>query len=101
MPDIEPERSRLIARVLEGKGVSSPAERRAAFDNTGPESASTALVRKIAKNARAVTESDVAAVRNSGVGEDRIFEIVICAALGEATRQYEAAMAAFERIGTA
>jgi hypothetical protein len=32
----------------------------------------------------------------SGVSEDQIFEIAVCAAIGQATRQYDAALAALE-----
>jgi AhpD family alkylhydroperoxidase len=34
----------------------------------------------------------------SGLSEDQIFEIVVCAAVGQATRQYDAALAALERF---
>jgi hypothetical protein len=32
----------------------------------------------------------------SGLSEDQIFEIVVCAAVGQATRQYDTAFAALE-----
>ena len=41
-----------------------------------------------------VTDDDIAAARASGLSEDQVFEIVVCAAVGQATRQYDAAMAA-------
>jgi hypothetical protein len=33
-------------------------------------------------------------VRTSGLSEDQIFEIVVCAAIGHAARQYDTALAA-------
>ena len=41
-----------------------------------------------------VTDEDVAAVQASGLSEDQIFEIVVCAAIGQASRQYTNALAA-------
>jgi len=35
-------------------------------------------------------------VRESGLTEDQIFEVVVCAAVGLATHQYEAAIAALD-----
>jgi hypothetical protein len=98
MPDITLERSRLLTRVLEGAGKASPIERRAAFDNAGLSPPLAGLVRKVAGKASAVTDADVAAVKAVGLSEDQIFEIVICAALGQASRQYDAAVAALDRV---
>jgi hypothetical protein len=36
------------------------------------------------------------AVRAAGLSEDQIFEIALCAAIGQATRQYESALAALD-----
>ena len=47
------------------------------------------------------TDADVAAAKTAGSSEDEIFELVICAAVGRSTRQYEAALAALaDAIGT-
>jgi hypothetical protein len=32
----------------------------------------------------------------SGLSEDQVFEIVVCSAIGQATRQYDGALAALE-----
>jgi hypothetical protein len=94
MSDIGPARAALTARILVGDGMASHALRRAAFDNAGlPEPLST-LIDKVAKDAYKVTDEDIAAVAASGVTEDQIFELVVCAAIGQATRQYEAPIAA-------
>lgn len=87
-----------ITRVLEGDGKASNAQRRAAFDNARLSEPLSTLVNKVAKYAYRVTDGDIAAVRASGLSEDEIFEIIICAAVGEATRQYETALAALDAV---
>ena len=56
------------------------------------------LIDKVAKHAYKVTDEDIAGVRASGLSEDQIFEIVVCAAIGQATRQYDTALAALEAV---
>ena len=85
----------LLARILEGDGRAPLAQRRAAFDNGLSEPLST-LIDKVAKHAYKVTDEDIAAASRSGLTEDQIFEIVVCAAIGQATRQYDTAVAALE-----
>jgi hypothetical protein len=94
MSDITHARKALVTRILEGDGMTSHHQRRAAFANAGlPEPLST-LINKVATRAYSVTDGDIAAVKASGLTEDQIFEIVVCAAIGQATRQYEAGLAA-------
>jgi hypothetical protein len=96
MSDITRTRKALVARILEGEGKASRAQRRAAFDNTGLAAPLNTLIDKVAKRAYTVTDEDIAAATASGLSEDQIFEIVVCAAIGEATRQYDAAVAALQ-----
>jgi len=96
MPDIGQARKALTKRILEGAGKASLSERRAAFDNSGLAESPGALVDKVARHPYSVTDEDIAAARDSGLSEDQIFEIVVCAAIGEATRQYDTALAALE-----
>ena len=96
MSDITKGRRALLARILEGDGRVSLAQRRAAFDNSGLSLPLSALIDKVAKHAYQVTDENVAEARESGLSEDQIFEIVVCAAVGQATRQYDAAVAALE-----
>jgi len=84
----------LATRVLEGDGRASRAERRAAFDNTTLTEPLHGLISKVAKHPTQITDDDVAAVKASGLSEDQIFELVVCAAVGQATRQYQNALAA-------
>jgi hypothetical protein len=94
MSNIGPAHKTLVSRILDGEGAASRAQRRAAFDNIDVVEPLGTLVQKIVKNAYKVTDDDFAAARGSGLNEDQIFEIVVCAAIGQATRQYEAALSA-------
>src|SRR4029077_20032118 len=96
MTDIEKARKAVIARILEGDGRASRAQRRAAFDAAPLSEPLATLIGKLTRGAHEVTDQDVAAARASGLSEDEIFEIVVCAAVGQATRQYDAAIAALE-----
>lgn len=96
MSDIEQSRKALLRRVLDGDGRASSLERRSAFDNSGLVDPLCELVDKVASNARSVGEEDFRRARQSGLSEDQIFELVVCAAIGQATRQYDAARAALE-----
>jgi hypothetical protein len=96
MSDIRQARKALASRILEGEGKASPSERRAAFHHSGLAEPLSTLVDKVARHADAVTDEDIAAAKASGLSEDQVFEIVVCAAMGQATRQYDAALAALE-----
>jgi len=52
------------------------------------------LIGKVAARPTQVTEADFAAARASGFSEDQLFELVICAAVGQSARLYEAGLAA-------
>jgi hypothetical protein len=86
----------VVTRVLEGDGRASRATRRAAFENVVPDEPLRTLIDKVARQPTRVTDEDIAAVVASGISEDQIFELVVCAAIGAATRQYEAALHALE-----
>lgn len=96
MSDIRQARRVLVARILEGDGKAPHSLRRAAFDNVGLAEPLATLIDKVARQAYRVTDNDIAAARASGLGEDQIFEIVVCAAIGQATRQCDTALAALE-----
>lgn len=89
-------RKALIARILKGAGHASPAQRRAAFDNAGLDPPLSTLIEKVAKNAHTVTDEDINAAKAFGLSEDQIFEIGVCAAVGQAVRQHDNALAALE-----
>lgn len=94
MSDVTSLHSSLVARVLQGEGRASPEIRRAAFDNEGLDEPISHFVEKVAHSARTVTDADISTLRETGLSEDQIYEIVVCAAIGQATRQYQNALAA-------
>jgi len=96
MANIEKARKALLRRILEGDGKTSTLERRSAFSNGDLSEPLRQLVDKVAVDTRAVGDDDFNQARQLGFSEDQIFEIVVCAAIGQATRQYDAAKAALE-----
>jgi hypothetical protein len=94
MSDFTKARKTVVARILDGDGRASHGQRRAAFDNAGLAEPLSTLVEKIAKHAYKVADEDIAAARTAGLSEDQIFELAVCAAIGQATRQYDTALAA-------
>ena len=96
MSDIRQARKVLAARILEGDGRALHADRRAAFDNAGLAEPLSSLIDKVTRRAHKVTDADIAAARASGLSEDEVFEIVVCGAIGQATRQYDGALAALD-----
>jgi alkylhydroperoxidase family enzyme len=90
----------MVTRILEGEGHASHAQRRAAFTNAGLTAPLRALVDKVAMQPARITDDDIAAVNASGLSEDQIFELVVCAAVGQATRQYETALDALAAAAT-
>src|SRR6185437_9030749 len=96
MSDIGEARKTLVKRILEGDGIASSSDRRAAFNNSASTGPLAALVDKVARHANRITDQDISAARESGISEDQIFEIVVCAAVGQANRQFNAALAALD-----
>jgi hypothetical protein len=94
MSDITQLHRALIARVLDGDATAPTELRRAAFEDADLDEPMRTLIDKVAHHAYRVSDEDIAAVRAAGLGEDQIFEIVVCAAIGQASRQYQTAMAA-------
>jgi len=86
----------LVDRILHGVG-DAPADQRArAFADGDLPLPVRALVDKVATRSAQVTDADFAAAQAAGFTDDQLFELVICAAVGESTRQYEAGLAALE-----
>jgi hypothetical protein len=96
MSNIKEARTELTRRILAGAGKSSTSERQAAFNNCGLGQPLGALTDKIALHASTVNDEDISALITKGVSEDQVFEIAVCAAVGQATRQYETALAALQ-----
>jgi len=89
-------RETVVQRAVHGPGLATSAARRAAFANLGVDAPARALVDKVMQRAWTVTDADVAATKAAGVSEDEIFELTVCAALGQATRQLQAALAVLD-----
>ncbi|MEV4622336.1 hypothetical protein AB0J74_26930 [Asanoa sp. NPDC049573] len=81
----------LVDSVLTGAGRATAEQRARAFANEGLPPPLDALIGTVVTRP---AEVDFAAATAAGVSEDEIFELVVCAAVGEATRQYEAGLAA-------
>ncbi|MFC5863956.1 hypothetical protein ACFPT7_16750 [Acidicapsa dinghuensis] len=98
MSNITEARKALVARILEGAGQASRADRQAAFHLSSTAGPPAALAEKVAHDPAGISDEDIAVVRASGISEDQVFEIVVCAAIGQASRQYDAALAALETV---
>lgn len=96
MTDILEARRRLAARIVDGDGRAPRSQRKGAFENFGLEGPLAAFADKVATRARDVTDADFDGLRAAGLSEDQIFEIAICSAVGQATRQYQRALRALE-----
>ena len=88
--------ARLTARqrILEGDGEATRDQRKAAFANEGVPEVARVLLDKVTQRAAQIGDEDIAAAKAGGLTEDQIFELVVAAAMGVSTRQYEGALAA-------
>lgn len=84
----------LIDRILKGEGYSTQQDRQAAFANENVQPPLDLLVDKVAHQAFKISDKDIDMARQSGVSEDQLFELIICAAVGQASRQYESGLTA-------
>ncbi|WP_330230550.1 hypothetical protein OHA40_32105 [Nocardia sp. NBC_00508] len=84
----------LVDRVLNGKGRASPDQRARAFRNADVPPPLHALIDKVATRPTRVTDADFAAAKAAGFSEDQLFELVVCAAVGQSARRYEAGLSA-------
>ena len=88
-------RDEVLHRVLDGPGESDPVVRRAAAENSGVPSELQTLVDKIHRHAYKVTDDDVASLQ-AKYGDDKMFEIIVSAALGASRQRLMAGLAALE-----
>lgn len=93
MTDIRQLHSALVARLLGDRGEAPRNLRRSAFNGGASSEPLRTLVEKVAYHSDQVTDEDVAAARAAGLTEDQIFEVMVCAAVGQADRQYTSALA--------
>jgi alkylhydroperoxidase/carboxymuconolactone decarboxylase family protein YurZ len=84
----------LEQHILNGPATAPLETRRNAFDNSDLHEPLAVLVDKVARRSFQVTDADFEAAAAAGFTEDQLFEVVICAAVGAASRQYQAGLAA-------
>ena len=89
-------RETAVARAVRGPARTSIEARIAAFANADVDPRARSLVDNVARHAWRVTDEDVAAAKAAGLSEDEIFELVVCAALGQSSRQLTSALAALD-----
>ena len=86
-------RDRVLDRVLLGAGDVETAVREAAASGAGVPSDLQPLIEKIHRHAYKVTDEDIAAAQQK-YGDDKMFEIVVSAALGAANQRLQAGLRA-------
>jgi hypothetical protein len=82
--------------ILTRDGATDRATRRRAYEGEGTPGAVAEYVATVQRNAYRVDDDMVKAVRQAGLDDDAIFELTVATAVGEATRQYDTAMAALD-----
>ena len=89
-------RDEVLARVLDGPGESEPAVRHAAAEGHGLPTDLQPLVDKVHAHAYKVTDADIATLQAT-YGDDRMFEIIVSAALGASHKRLVAGLAALDQ----
>jgi hypothetical protein len=84
-------RDKVLAQVLEGPGESEPALRQAAAGNAGLPDDLRQLIAKVHAHAYKVTDADIARLQ-SAYGDDKLFEIIVSAALGASRKRLMAGL---------
>ena len=79
-------RDQVLDQVLSGPGESDSALRRAAADNRGLPDDLRSLIDKVHAHAYKVTDADVAKAQ-AAYGDDKLFEIIVSAALGASRKR--------------
>jgi hypothetical protein len=87
-------RRALVERILSGAGTASHDLRASAFARKDVPEPLRGLIGKVATRPAQITDTDFAEAAAAGFEDDQLFELVICAAVGQANRQYEAGLAA-------
>jgi len=84
----------LLGRILNGPGKTTRNLRISAFNNEDVPEPLRDLIGNIVARPPQITDADFATAAAAGYDDDELVEMVICAAVGEANRQYEAGVAA-------
>jgi alkylhydroperoxidase family enzyme len=94
MPEQEAAFRDLASHVQRGDGAAPRELRERAFGDEGMPPPLEGLISKVATAPGDLTDADFAAAEAAGFSQDQLFELVVCAAVGQASRQYEAGLAA-------
>ena len=89
-------RAAVQAAILDGAGTTDANTRCRAYAGEGAPGAVEEYIATVQRNAYRVHDDMVTAVRHAGLDDAAIFELTVATAVGEATRQFDAAMAALE-----
>src|SRR5215475_13439110 len=88
-------RDDVFRRVLSGPGESEPALRQAVAENVSVPPDLQRLITKIHNHAYQVTDDDVARVQAQH-GDDKVFELIVSAAVGASRKRLLLALTALE-----
>ena len=88
-------RHSVLQRVLLDAGETDPALRNAAANGSGVPADLQSLIDKIHRHAYKVTDEDIASAQ-AKYGDDKMFEIVVSAALGASRKRLVAGLKALE-----
>ena len=89
-------REQVFAQVLAGPGEAEPAIRQAAANNAGAPDDLRPLIAKVHAHAYKVTDADLARLQ-SAYGDDKLFEIIVSAALGASRKRLLAGLDALAK----
>ena len=81
--------------ILDGQGETDPSLRYAAAEGAGVPEELRSLVEKIHRHAYRITDEEIAELQRK-YGDDRLFEIIVSAAVGASRKRLEAGLRALE-----
>jgi alkylhydroperoxidase family enzyme len=88
-------RDAVLRTVLDGPGQTDPSLRYAAAEGVGVPDDLKALVEKVHRHAHKVTDEDLAELQAT-YGDDRLFEIIVSAAVGASRQRLMAGLKVLE-----
>lgn len=89
-------RAAVTAAILAGPCRVDQDTRQRAYDGTLPPGAVSDYASTVTRHAYRVTDELVAGARATGLDDEGLFEVAVAAAVGQATRQIDRALAALD-----
>jgi hypothetical protein len=83
--------------ILETPGETARAQRDAVVASHHVSGVADPYLDKVRTASHRIVDDDIDRLRRDGLSEDAIFELTLAAALGEASRRFDAAIAALRR----